>query len=210
MPKGHFIRLTEKQEEKIKREFLLKPVKTLAGEVGTSYGRIMRFLKNNSLEIPNELIEQRKLDSRRKKGDIAFNKGKKQIDYMTSEAIEKSKKTRFKKGHDPHNTKKEGNGAIVIRRMTPSITYKFYRVSKGVWELYHRIVWEKHNGKIPDNFMVGFKDGNTENTDFENLELITRTENMYRNSKLNYPREVIPSLVLSKKLEQKLKTLQNG
>ena len=210
MPTGHYIPLTQKQEERIKLEFLLKPVKTLAGELGTSHGRIMRFLKKNDLEIPKELIEQRKLDSRRKKGDIPFNKGKKQIDYMTPEAIEKSKKTRFKKGDVPHNTNKEGDGAIVTRIETSNITYKYIRISKGVWELYHRIVWEKHNGKIPDNFIVAFKDGNTENTNIENLELITRTENMYRNSKLNYPREVIPSLVLSKKLEHKLKTLQNG
>ena len=76
-------RLEQIREQKIKDEFLLKPVKRLAGELNTSYGRIMRFLKRNGLEIPKTLIEQRKLDSRKKKGNIPFNKGKKQVEYMT-------------------------------------------------------------------------------------------------------------------------------
>jgi hypothetical protein len=210
MPKGHFTPFTKQQEQKIKDEFLLKPVKRLADEVGCTYGRIMRFLKKNSLEIPKALIEQRKLDSRKKKGDVPFNKGKKQTDYMTTDAIKRTKKTRFKKGNEPHNTNPKGNGAIVTRQDTSGRSYKYIRIKTGVWDLYHRIVWEKANGKIPDNHLVVFKDDNTENTTIENLELITMTENMYRNSKLNYPKEIIPSLLLNKKIENKLNTLQNG
>ena len=210
MPKGYYIPFTKEQEQKIKDEFLLKPVKRLADELGATYGRIMRFLKKNGLEIPKELIEQRKLDSRKKKGHIPFNKGKKQVDYMTADAIERTKKTRFKKGNEPHNTNKKGNGAIVTRLASSGRNYKYIRIKKGVWELYHRVVWEKANGKIPDNHLVVFKDGNTENTNIENLNLITMTENMYRNSIHSYPREIIPSLVLNKQLENKLNTLQNG
>lgn len=210
MPKGYFVPFTKQQEQKIKDEFLLKPIKRLADELNTTYGRIMRFLKKNDLEIPKALIEQRKLDSRKKKGDVPFNKGKKQTDYMTIGAIKRTKKTRFKKGSEPHNTNPKGNGAIVIRQDTSERSYKYIRIKKGVWELYHRIVWEKANGKIPDNHLVVFKDGNTENTTIENLELITMTENMYRNSKHNYPNEIIPSLTLNKQLENKLNTLQNG
>lgn len=210
MPKGYFIPFTKQQEQKIKDEFLLKPVKRLADEVGCTYGRIMRFLKKNDLEIPKALIKQRKLESRKKKGDIPFNKGKKQTDYMTADAIERTKKTRFKKGNKPHNTNSNGNGAIVTRQDTSGRNYKYIRIKKGVWNLYHRIVWQKVNGKIPENHLVVFKDNNTENTTIENLELITMTENMYRNSKHNYPKEIIPSLVLNKQLENKLNTLQNG
>lgn len=210
MQKGYFKPFTKQQEQKIKNEFLLKPVKRIADEVGCTYGRIMRFLKKNDLEIPKSLIEQRKLDSRKKKGDVPFNKGKKQTDYMTADAIKRTKKTRFKKGNKPHNTNPKGNGAIVTRQDTSGRSYKYIRIKKGVWDLYHRIVWEKVNGKIPDNHLVVFKDDNTENTTIENLELITMTENMYRNSKHNYPKEIIPSLVLNKQLENKLNTLQNG
>lgn len=210
MPKGYFTPFTETQKQTIKNEYLQKPVKRLADELNTTYGRIMRFLKKNDLEIPRELIEQRKLDSRKKKGDVPFNKGKKQTDYMTVDAIKRTKQTRFKKGNEPHNTNPQGNGAIVTRQDASGRSYKYIRIKKGVWELYHRIIWENKNGKIPDNHLVVFKDDNTENTTIENLELITMTENMYRNSKHNYPKEIIPSLVLNKQLENKLNTLKNG
>ena len=204
MPRGFFTPFTKQQEKQIKNEFLLKPVKRLADEIGCTYGRIMRFLKKNNLEIPRDLIEQIKLDSRKKKGDVPFNKGKKQVDYMTADSIMKSKKTRFKKGLKPHNTTPQGNGAIVTRQDSFGRKYKYIRIREGVWELYHRIVWKKEKGKIPDNYLVVFKDNNTENTTIENLELITMTENMYRNSIHDYPREIIPSLILIKQLKNKL------
>lgn len=210
MPKGQFLPLTKDQEDQMKAEYLSKPVKRLADELNISFGRIMRFLKTNGLEIPPEVIEQRKLNSRKKKGDPAFNKGRKQKDYMTAEAIERTKKTRFKKGNIPHNTNKEGNGAIVSRRDTCGRNYKYIRISKGVWDLYHRILWEQHNGKIPANHVIVFKDGDSENVVLENLELITMIENMYRNAKYKFPQEVIPSLVLIKQLENKLNILQDG
>lgn len=43
--------------------------------------------------------------------------------------------------------------------------------------------------------IVVFKDDNADNTSIESLELITMTENMYRNSIHNYPKEIIPSLL---------------
>ncbi len=210
MPKGHYIPFTKEQEQKIKDEYLAKPVKRLADELNTTYHRIMRFLKRNNLEIPKELIEKRKLESRIKKGNIPFNKSKKQTDYMTQEAIERTKKTRFKKGNIPHNANKKGDGAITIRKDKSGRNYKYIRVALGVWELLHVHIWEKENGKIPENHIVVFKDGNTENVCIENLELISKVENMLRNSKHKFPREIIPSLVLKNKLENKLKDLQNG
>ncbi len=210
MPRGHYIPFTKEQEQKIKDEYLSTPVKRLAGELNTTYGRIMRFLKRNNLEIPKELIEKRKLDSRIKKGTIPFNKGKKQADYMTQEAIERTKKTRFKKGNIPHNVNKKGDGAIVIRKDKSGRNYKYIRVAPGVWELLHVHIWEKENGKIPKKHIVVFKDGNTENICIENLELISKVENMLRNSRHKFPREIIPTLVLKNKLEKKLKDLQNG
>ncbi len=210
MPKGQFSPLTVDQEEKIKNEFLTKPIKRLADELNISFARIMRFLAKNGLEVPPELVAQRKRDSLRKKGDPSFNKGLKQKDYMTPEAIERTKATRFQKGHTPHNTHKEGNGAIVSRRDTAGRIYKYIRISKGVWELYHRELWEQHNGKIPKEHVVVFKDGNSENVHLENLKLISMIENMYRNGKYQFPKEVIPSMVLIKQLENKLNKLQDG
>lgn len=210
MPKGCYIPFTPAQERKIKREYLDKPVKVLAAEVACSYGRIMRFLAKNDLSIPRELVEQRKMIGRRKKGDAPFNKGLKQVDYMTADAIEKTKATRFCKGNVPHNVNPMGDGAIVERRDKTGRPYKYVRIALGKWRLYHRILWQQHYGPIPDDGIIVFKDGDSLNVTIENLELITLAENMLRNSKYNYPQDIIPSLLLVKQLETKLKTLQDG
>lgn len=207
MPKGKFTPFTLQEEQKIKDEYLIKSMKGLARELGVSDTRIKRFLKINGLVIPRELIEQRIADSRKKKGDVPFNKGKKQTDFMTPEAIAKTKATRFKKGHLPFNSKRDGT--ISIREDTRTgISYKYIRVKKNVWDLYHRHIWEQHYGKIPEDMIVVFKDGDSLNTALENLELITMSENMLRNSKHNYPKEIIPTMVLMSKINNKLKQLE--
>lgn len=209
MPKGKFTPFTKQQEDYIKREYLNKPVKRLAQDVNCSFGRVMRFLKKNNLHIPKEIVEQRKAQSRMSKGHTPFNKGKKQEEYMSFEAIQKSKNTRYKKGHTPHNTKTK-DGVISIRKDSCGRCYKYIRLGKGVWELYHRVLWEQENGPIPSDKIVSFKDENSLNVCIENLQLITREENMYRNAKHNYPREIIPSMVLMNQIDKKIKNLQNG
>jgi hypothetical protein len=208
MPRGYFTPFTELQKQQIKDEYLTKPVKRLANELGCTGGRIMRFLKRNGLEIPKAIIEKRKRDSQKKKGDIPFNKGLKRKDYMSASSIEKVKRTQFKKGNKPHNTKFDG--AIVARKDSSGVAYKYIRIEKGVWQLLHRHIWQQVHGEIPDGYLVAFKDGNTENVNIENLELISMTENMYRNSKHNYPKEIIPSLTLNKFLENKINELENA
>lgn len=40
----------------------------------------------------------------------------------------------------------------------------------------HRVVWEYHNGKIPDGYDVHHKDKDRTNNDIDNLELLVRSE----------------------------------
>lgn len=208
MPKGYFTPFTPAQEQQIKKEYLQKPVKRLAKELGTTHGRIMRFLNKHQLVIPKHIVEQRKKANQKKPGNIPFNKGKKQTEYMSAEAIEKSKRTRFKKGQLPHNTKH--NGAIVTRKDNNGIYYQYIRIKKGVWELLHRHVWQCENGPIPNNKIVVFKDGNQNNVELNNLELISKNENMLRNSKHHFPEEIIPTMALISELNNQLKNQQHG
>jgi hypothetical protein len=49
------------------------------------------------------------------------------------------------------------------------------------YELKQRWVYEQKHGPIPDNMNVIFKDGNRQNCEIDNLELISKKENLLRN-----------------------------
>lgn len=202
------VNFTEEMDQKIKDNYLDVPMKPLATMIGISYGCLERRLKVLGLVIPKHIREERKKLGQRKKGDVPFNKGRKQSEYMSAENIANTAKTRFKKGNKPHNTA-EKDGTISIRPDNKSgLEYKYIRTSLGVWDLYHRVVWEKVNGKIQDGYVVAFKDSNTHNCKIENLELITMRENMLRNSLVRFPKEVRKSYKLIWDINHKIQ--QNG
>lgn len=106
-----------------------------------------------------------------KKGHVPFNKGR---------SFRASPATEFKPGHRPANTK--FNGCIVIRVHKRTQTpYKYIRVAKMRWQLYHRHVWEKKHGPIPSGHVVRFKNRNTLDCRPSNLFLLSRGENARRN-----------------------------
>jgi len=211
MPRGHYKPLTSAQEAYIKKEYLTKPIKRISNELNISFGRVQRFLDKNNLTIPPEIILKRKLASQFKANHLPFNKGKKQKEYMSKQAIERTKATRFKSNHVPANTNKIGNGAVVWRiDKDSSKSYQYIRIEKSVWVLYHRHLWQARHGPIPKDQIVIFIDGDTKNVNINNLKLISRRENMYRNSVHEYAKETIPTLLLINELETKLKSLKNG
>jgi len=61
-------------------------------------------------------------------------------------------------------------------------SYKYICLALGSWKPLHIYNWEKTNGKIPKGHCLWFKNGDTMNCELSNLELITRAENMNRNS----------------------------
>lgn len=199
MPKGIWKQLTEGEKKKIRREYLDKPVKRLATEIGISGARVERFLKNEGLKIPDWLVEKRKRESRFKKGHESFNKGLKQSDYMSKEAINKSKATRFKKGNVPHNTNYDGHERI------SKDGYIEVRVRKGVYRPKHRVVWERNNGKIPKGHIIRFINGDQLDCRIENLEMVSMERNMLENSRHRFPKEIIPSMELVSRIKNELK-----
>ncbi len=204
MPKGHFTPLTLDQEQIIKDKYLLVPVKSLADEIGSTYGVIMRRLKKWGLEIPKDVVIRNKNLSYYQKGSIPGNKGRKQSEYMSKEAIEKTRASRFQKGHEPHNTKYNGHERITKEG------YIEIRIKKGEYRLKHLYNWEQINGKLPKNHCLSCVDGNKQNTDPNNWKIISRAENMYKNSIHAFPEEIIPSMVLINKITNKLNTLEDG
>ena len=193
-----------KEDKYIQENYLSIPIKTIARNLNRSYCFVSGRMKKLNLTVPKDIIEKRKLESRFKKGNISFNKGKKQIDYMSKEGLERSKKTRFKKGNEPHNTKYDG-----AERITKD-GYIEIRLSKGKYRLKHLFEWEKVNGKVKKGSCLKCIDGNKLNTNPNNWMMISRVENMYRNSSQKYPEEVIPSLVLVNSINKKINSIKNG
>ena len=131
-----------------------------------------------------------------KKGRVPENKGRKQKEYMSQEAINRTKATRFKRGDRPFNWKPVGSTRINVDG------YVEVKVKEPrTWKLQHRILWEEHNGKIPKAHAVIFKNNNSLDIRIDNLELITLAENMARNSIQAYPDEVKEVMRKQSKLE---------
>lgn len=136
-----------------------------------------------------------------KKGHVPRNKGMKWSEFMTLEGQQNSYKTTFKKGNLPHNTKYDGEISI---REDKRRAYKFIRTSKGHWLALHVYNWITANGPVPDGMIVVFRSSDKMNCDLSNLEIITRGENMSRNTIQRYPAELKSTMKVLKKLTREI------
>lgn len=177
--------LSKKQETFLLNNYLTMPVKRIAEKTGKSYTALTCRLKQLGLIIPPEIIEQRKRETRIQPGNVPVNKGKK----MSRALYKKCQGTMFKKGNLPVNTKHDGAIAIRYEKLRDGSTrpYKWIRISKANWKMLHVLTWEKKYGPVPKGHIVVFKDKNTMNLKLQNLELITKEENMRRNTIHNLP-----------------------
>lgn len=117
----------------------------------------------------------------RTRGSLPWNKG------IRFEAGGKSGVTRFKPGSIPPNWRPVGSTRITRDG------YVEIKTAEGMfkWRLRHREVWKEHHGEYsPRGTAIIFRDGNRQNCDIDNLELLTRKQLMARNSIQNYPDEI--------------------
>lgn len=170
---------TPAEDKFLKKNYLKLPSKRLADKLGRSDVFVRTRLRQLGLEKPKWLIEKFVQDARLKKGNVPPNKGKKQSEYMTMAQIRRTAKTRFKKGHIPHNALGIKDGDITIRHTSKkkgSKPYKWIRIRMGIWEMYHVHVWKKRFGPVPDGYIIVFRNGDTMNCRLSNLKCITRQE----------------------------------
>ncbi|WP_395347395.1 HNH endonuclease signature motif containing protein [Providencia sp. 2024EL-00732] len=97
------------------------------------------------------------------KGNVPFNKGKKGLISGNSGS--------FQKGHKPHNHQQIGAEAL-----TKDGYIKVKIAEPNKWELKHRLVWEEHNGPVPQDHVIKFIDDDKQNCDIDNLMIITMKE----------------------------------
>ncbi len=117
--------------------------------------------------------------TRFQKGNTAWNKNK------PFRAGGRSEQTQFAQGAMPHNHVDVGTEVLATDG------YMKIKVEEpNVWEWSHRRNWEAVNGPIPKGHALVFKDGNRLNCEVENLELLTRSQLMLRNTIHRYPPEL--------------------
>ena len=121
------------------------------------------------------------------KGHRPGNTGKKQTEFMTPEAIERTVATRFKTGSLAWNHKEVGyerinvDGYVEIKVAEPN---KF--------QLKQRYLWEQRNGTIPPGHNIQFRDGNRINFEPNNLYQISRADQLRTENSFiaRYPKEL--------------------
>lgn len=129
---------------------------------------IAYFRKNNKLNSG--------LTGQFKKGNVAHNKGKKQIEYMSQESIERTKATRFKKGNNPKNYRPVGS-----ERITKDGYIEVKVADPNKWETKNKIIYKQYYGDIPKGHKVIYADGNKLNNDINNLILVSDNEELIMN-----------------------------
>lgn len=98
--------------------------------------------------------------------------------------------TQFRKGAMPHN-----HVPVGTKRKATIGQWKVKVAEPDEWRFVHRMNWEEAHGPIPRGKVLRFKDGNQDNCDLSNLELVTRREIMARNTLHNLPAP-LPQLVM--------------
>lgn len=142
------------------------------------------------------------------KGHNPKNKGKRQTEFMSQEAIERTKATRFQNGSVPHNTDsigavKELDGGYLWVKIN-----NIPRVKKRVnWKPLHELMYEKYYGKVPEGYLVFFKNRNKRDFSKENLGIMTREELLKMNHKHGITEfgEITESYLALTRLELKIK-----
>ena len=170
---------------------------TISKVYNTAWGAKVKKSDAYMLTPASGRIIEPSIPNQFKPGHTPHNKGK----QMDAEIYEKVAPTMFKKGNKPYNTKPVGT--INIRLDTQRRPYQYIKIKDSHWELLQRYVWTQANGEIPRGSVVIFLDGNYLNCELTNLKVITRRENMARNTIQRFPAELQEVMKLTCKLKRK-------
>lgn len=196
-------RFTKEQIAELKRDYATTLNKDLADRFGCTIYAIhnagFRYGLKKNIEFLRKVAKDNFTEDHParkhwiKKGTPPPNKGKKQKEYMSKEAIERTKATRFQKGSIPPNAVPIGYERV------DKEGYIYIKVEgKRKLVLKHRYVWEQHFGPIPKGNNIQFKDGNRQNCDIENLYIISRSNQLKLENSVyaRYPEDVVKLIQL--------------
>lgn len=202
--------------EILRKEYQDTPTKTLAERLGVSAAAVYSKAYGLGLKKSKAYLDSPaacRLDGfvgsscRFKKGHKPHNAGKKGW-----QAGGNARKTQFQPGH------RGGKAAALYKPIgSERITMDGYlqrKVNDGMplqqrWKMVHNLIWEEAMGSIPKGHIVVFRNGNKQDLCVENLELISRAENMRRNTIHRYPPELKSTIRLAGKLRRAIDEEQN-
>ncbi len=179
MAKGNWITYSEDERAFIKANCTL-PRKELTEKFNQTFGRDISRGNIEALCTRNKWLTGR--SGRFSEGHTPWNKG---VHFKVGGS---NPKTRFKPGRKPHTwrpvgTEKIDGDGYLLRKVRDDAPLG---MAKKNWKPVHVIIWEEHNGAVPEGHIVRFRDGDRTNLDIGNLVLITRKENAIINKSFNF------------------------
>ncbi len=145
-----------------------------------------------------------------KKGQTPHNKGRPAAEWIRN--MDAVKRTQFKKGRpasEAHHYRPIGSLRVLDGQLQRKVTDDPSIYPTRRWVPVARLVWEASNGPIPQGHVVRFLAGRQTTVESEitldRLELVSRRENMLRNSRhTNYPPELNQVIQLVGALNRKI------
>lgn len=191
-------KFTPEEDKVIRDNYLKMPIAMLEKNMGRPKGSVRQRLVILGLKVPAHLVKKFVNGSRLKRGNESPTKGKKMEDYLSPEKVARVRGAQFKTGNLPYNTLHDG--CLSIRKDSRGVYYEHIRIGLGKWIHHHRYLWEQANGPIPKGMVVSFIDGNQQNCELDNLELLSRKDMMLRNSAVIWmPKSYVARLIAGKK-----------
>jgi len=204
---------TEAETDELMRLYPDTPTAELAARLGCTHSQIYNKAERLGLKKSAEYMagphacrlrrdNNPGVNTRFTPGHVAWNKGMKGLDIG-------GKETRFKRGNLPHN-----HNPIWHERLTREGYLERKITDTGCtrrdYVPLHVLLWREHQGEIPKNHVVTFRNKDKTDLRIENLECISRMELMRRNSVHNYPEPLRKLIQLRGVLNRKISQQEKG
>ena len=177
------MRWTEEELQYLREHYPDDNTAEIAKHLGRTEGAVQQMAVKHGLRKSAEFMEKTlfalgrqvshtpaEIANRFKKGQEAFNKGKNRTEWMSDESHEKCMRTTFKHGNIPHNAYATGTEIVRDGRVYVKVPGRRKLMLK------QHYVWQQHHGKIPQDHVVKFKDGDFMNCDISNLYIMSRAD----------------------------------
>lgn len=186
-PSRHF--WTPEQDAILRERYPNTLAQTIADDLGLPLGSVHDRAARLGIRKDPEWMRENAREVQRRNGNTGrfragftpWNKGKR-CPGLGGE-------TSFRPGNRPHTwvptgTERISKDGILQRKVTDDgPAYKH-------WKSVHAILWEAEHGPIPREHVVVFRNGNKQDFRLENLELVSRSELMRRNTIHRLPEDI--------------------